>query len=300
MSYKSGFVAVVGAPNVGKSTFINSVIGQKISIVSPKPQTTRNAIRGIFSEKRGQVIFIDTPGIHTSKNELGSLMNKFAINALNDVDLILYMIDSTKNFSENDENIIKSLAKNKTPIILVVNKIDLVKEKERLFKNILEYQKRLDIKDAFYISALNSKNIDILIDSIFSNLEEGPMYYPEGVVSDRVEEFIIAEIIREKALYLTNQEIPHSIAVIVEGIKESESENLIEISVVIYVEKSSQKKIIIGHQGSMIKRIGTLARKDIVLIMGRKIFLDIWVKVEENWRNKKQNLKRMGYLIETE
>ena len=227
-------------------------------------------------------------------------MNKYAFSTLKDVDLILYMVDATKDFSENDEKIIKELEKNKVAIILVINKIDLIKDNEKLFKNILEYQKRLNIKDAYYISALKSKNIDILVDSIFENLEEGPQFYPDGITTDRTIEFIIAEIIREKALFLTNQEIPHSIAIIVENIKESETNDLVEINVIIYVEKASQKKIIIGHQGNMIKKIGTLARKDIVLIMGRKVYLDIWVKVEENWRNKKQNLKKMGYLIEKE
>ena len=185
MIYKSGFAAIIGASNVGKSTFINQVLKSKVSIVSPKPQTTRNAIRGILSEKRGQVIFVDTPGIHTSTNELGSLMNKYAFSTLKDVDLILYMIDATKDFSENDENIIVKLKKIKTPIILVVNKIDLVKDKDRLFNNILEYQKRLNLKDAYYISALKNKNIDILLDSIFENLEEGPQFYPDGITSDR-------------------------------------------------------------------------------------------------------------------
>ena len=295
--FKSGFVAIIGRPNVGKSTFMNSVLGQKVSIISPKPQTTRNQIRGIYTTDNEQIIFIDTPGIHKPKHELGQFMNSLSISTLQDVDLILMLIDGTEDFGGGDSFVIDLLKKVKTRCILVVNKIDLIKNKQRLMENIIEFQKHYEFDETYYISAKLGDNIDKLLSCVTSKLEAGPMYYPRDQHTDNPQHFIIAEIIREKILLLTKEEVPHSIAVVVEEMKFDEH-NLMNIRANIFVERASQKKIIIGKNGSMIKEIGTLARKEIVMLLGEKIFLELWVKVEEDWRNKKNQLRKMGYNLE--
>lgn len=295
--FKSGFIAIIGRPNVGKSTFMNNVLGQKVSIISPKPQTTRNQIRGIYTTKNEQIIFIDTPGIHKPKHELGQFMNNLSIATLQEVDLILFLIDGTEDFGTGDQFIINLLQKVKTPVILVVNKIDLIKNKQRLMENIIAFQEHYQFEETYYISAKLGDNIDKLLSCINNKLTEGPMYYPQDQISDNPEPFIVAEIIREKILLLTNEEVPHSIAVVVEEMKLDENK-LMNIRANIYVERASQKKIIIGKNGNMIKEIGTLARKEIVMLLGQKIYLELWVKVEEDWRNKKAQLKRMGYNLE--
>lgn len=295
--FKSGFIAIIGRPNVGKSTFMNNVLGQKVSIISPKPQTTRNQIRGIYTTKNEQIIFIDTPGIHKPKHELGQFMNNLSIATLQEVDLILFLIDGTEDFGTGDQFIINLLQKVKTPVILVVNKIDLIKNKQRLMENIIAFQEHYQFEETYYISAKLGDNIDKLLSCINNKLTEGPMYYPRDQISDNPEPFIVAEIIREKILLLTNEEVPHSIAVVVEEMKLDENK-LMNIRANIYVERASQKKIIIGKNGNMIKEIGTLARKEIVMLLGQKIYLELWVKVEEDWRNKKSQLKRMGYNLE--
>lgn len=295
--FKSGFVAIIGRPNVGKSTFMNSVLGKKVSIISPKPQTTRNKIRGIHTTANEQIIFIDTPGIHKPKHELGQFMNTQSIATFQDVDLILLLIDGTEDFGTGDSFVIELLKKVKTRCILVVNKIDLIKNKNRLMENIVEFQKHYQFDETYYISAKLGDNIDKLLNCISTKLEEGPMYYPSDQQTDNPEQFIIAEIIREKILLLTKEEVPHSIAVVVEEMKFDEHA-LLNIRANIYVERASQKKIIIGKNGSMIKEIGTLARKEIVMLLGEKIYLELWVKVEEDWRNKKSQLRRMGYNLE--
>jgi GTP-binding protein Era len=295
--FKSGFIAIIGRPNVGKSTFMNNVLGQKVSIISPKPQTTRNQIRGIYTTKNEQIIFIDTPGIHKPKHELGQFMNNLSIATLQEVDLILFLIDGTEDFGTGDQFIINLLQKVKTPVILVVNKIDLIKNKQRLMENIIAFQEHYQFEETYYISAKLGDNIDKLLSCINNKLTEGPMYYPQDQISDNPEPFIVAEIIREKILLLTNEEVPHSIAVVVEEMKLDENK-LMNIRANIYVERASQKKIIIGKNGNMIKEIGTLARKEIVMLLGQKIYLELWVKVEEDWRNKKSQLKRMGYNLE--
>jgi GTP-binding protein Era len=298
-TFKSGFVALIGRPNVGKSTVINQILGRKISIISKKPQTTRNQIRGIYTTEEEQIIFIDTPGIHKPQHELGNYMNKESISTLSDVDLILLIIDGTRNYGKGDEFVLELLKKMSTPVFLVVNKIDLIKNKNRLLENVVQFQKNFTFEETFYISALQGDNVDLLLENISNQLEAGPKYYPEDQVSDCPEVFIIAEIIREKVLTLTEQEVPHSVAVVVEEIEKDEvNPDLLNIRATIYVERPSQKKIIIGSEGTMIKEIGTQARKDIVKIVGQKVYLELWVKVEENWRNKKTQLRRMGYFFE--
>jgi GTP-binding protein Era len=297
--FRSGFVAIIGRPNVGKSTFINQVLGEKISIISNKPQTTRNVIRGIYTTKEVQIIFIDTPGIHKPHHELGEFMNKESLSTLKDVDIVLYIVDGTEVFGKGDEFVIEQFKKIKTPVILVINKIDIIKNKAILMSNIVKYTEAFTFEDVYYISALSGENMPKLISYISSKLETGPMYYPLDQVSDHPESFIIGEIIREKVLELTKEEVPHSVGVVIEEIKDDlEHENLVNIRATIYVERPSQKKIIIGSQGSMIKNIGTLARRDLVKIVGKKVFLELWVKVESDWRNKKSLLKRLGYFLE--
>lgn len=298
-THKSGFVALIGRPNVGKSTFVNQVLGKKISIISNKPQTTRNKIQGIYTTDTEQIIFIDTPGIHKPHHQLGEFMNKESLSTLSDVDMILLIVDGTSSFGAGDEFVINQLKNVDTPVYLVVNKIDLIKDKDRLLENVLKFKNAYDFKEIFYISALNGDNVSKLIDNMVENLDEGPEYYPADQISDHPESFVIAEIIREKVLQLTKEEVPHSVAVVVESMKaSSDDENLIDLHATIYVERQSQKKIIIGHNGQMIKNIGTLARKEIVMLLGQKIYLELWVKVEEDWRNKKSQLKRLGYFLE--
>ena len=297
--FKSGFVALIGRPNVGKSTLINNILHQKISIISPKPQTTRNRIQGIYTTEEEQVIFIDTPGVHKPKHQLGEFMNKESLSTLSDVDLIMFIIDGTQDFGSGDEFLIEQFKKVNTPVFLVVNKIDLIKNKGRLMENVLKFINAFQFKEVFYISALSGENIDKLLTAIIDNLEVGPMYFPKDQVSDHPEHFIIGEIIREKVLLLTREEVPHSIAVVIEEMKnDEENPELMNIRATIYVERTSQKKIIIGNKGKMMKEIGTLARKEIVMLLGQKVFLELWVKVEEDWRNKKGQLKRMGYFLE--
>ena len=292
--FKSGFVSIIGRPNVGKSTFLNYVLGQKISIVSPKAQTTRNQITGIYTTKEAQIIFIDTPGIHKPKNELGKVMNDYSIRTLKDVDEIMWIIDGTQNFGDGDKFVIELLKKTNNKVYLVVNKMDLINDKKRLSNNIDNFLKSYDFEDVFYISAKEGTNVDKLLNTLSNSLEEGPMYYPEDQITNNPQSFVIAELIREQVLLLTKEEVPHSIAVVIEAINRDEK-GLLNINAAIIVERQSQKKIIIGNQGKMIKEIGTLARKDIVMLLGEKIYLEIWVKVEEGWRDKKFLLNQYGY-----
>lgn len=297
--FKSGFIAIVGRPNVGKSTFLNNVLGQKVSIISPKPQTTRNQIRGIYTTDECQMIFIDTPGIHKPRHELGGIMNRFALTTLSDVDVILLVVDATQEFGTGDQFVINQLKNIDSPVFLVFNKIDLIKNKGRLMENVVKFTEQYDFKEVFYISSLTGENVNKVIEHIYDELEEGPKYYPFEQVTDQSEQFVIAEIIREKVLMLTREEVPHSVAVVVEEmIEDEERPHLINIHATIYVERNSQKKILIGNQGIMMKEIGSLARREIVMLLGRKVFLDLWVKVEPNWRNKINQLRKLGYNLE--
>lgn len=296
--FKSGFVSIIGRPNVGKSTLLNNFLGMKLAIVSPRAQTTRNRIQGIYTTETEQIIFIDTPGIHKPKNELGTVMNEFAYSALDGTDIILMLVDASSEIGDGDKFIIEQLKKVKIPVILVLNKVDLVEDENILKANIDSYKEVYNFAGGITISATEGFNIDKLKDMIVSRLEVGPMYYPEDQILDLPERFVVAEIIREKVLLKTKEEIPHSVAVTIESFKEKNKGNLVEINATIIVERPSQKMIIIGKGGQMIKSIGTDARRDIVKFLNQKVYLELFVKVEPNWRNNKKYLKEFGYKID--
>ena len=290
---KSGFVALLGRPNAGKSTLINALLSQKIAIISDKPQTTRNQIRGIRTDDDSQIVFIDTPGIHKPHHELGSLMNKEAMSVAGGVDLLYLIVDVSEPFGKGDEFVLDIVKRYKLPTFLLLNKIDLIK-KEDLLKLISDYSSRYEFSEIIPISAFNYTNADRLIDVTKDYLEEGIKYYPDDQVTDYPEQFIIAELIREKILILTKEEIPHSVAVVIERMGRKKGKLI--INAMILVERDSQKGIIIGKQGSMIKQIGIDARKDIEGILGESIFLELFVRVEKDWRNKKSKLQQLGYV----
>ncbi|MFS0644131.1 GTPase Era [Siminovitchia sp. 179-K 8D1 HS] len=293
-TFKSGFVSIIGRPNVGKSTFLNRVIGQKIAIMSDKPQTTRNKVQGVLTTDQAQVIFIDTPGIHKPKHKLGDFMIKMAMNTFNEVDLILFMINAEEKLGRGDEFIIEQLKSVRTPVFLVINKIDKIHPDE-LFATIEEYKDMLSFQEIIPISALEGNNVGKLLELINEYLPEGPQYYPADQVTDHPERFIVSELIREKALHLTREEVPHSIAVVIDQMKVQENKNIIHIMATIIVERSSQKGIIIGKQGKMLKEIGQRARIEIENLLGSKVFLELWVKVQKDWRNKASHLKDFGF-----
>ena len=291
--FKSGFVAIIGRPNVGKSTFMNKVLGQKVAIMSDKAQTTRNKVQGVLTTEQSQIIFIDTPGIHKPKHMLGDYMMKVAKNTLREVDAIMFMVNVEESIGRGDEFIIELLKNNRTPIFLVLNKIDKI-HPEELIKEIEKYKDLLPFAEIVPISALQGNNVDHLVQVIEGYMPEGPMYYPKDQISDHPEEFIVAELIREKALHLTSQEIPHAIGVQVEKMVK-ETEERVHIEATIYIERESQKGIVIGKQGSMLKKIGQLARKDIEMLLGSKVYLELWVKVQKDWRNKPNFIRQIGY-----
>ncbi len=291
--FKSGFVSIVGRPNVGKSTLLNNLLNQKVAIVTPKAQTTRNKIQGIYTTDNEQIIFIDTPGIHKPHNELGTIMNDAATSSLLGIDVILYLIDATNPIGNGDKFVIDSLKNAKSPIILVANKVDLLKDINKVKENIESYQQYANFKNGITISAKEGFNIDKLLEMIIEKLDYGPMYYPDDQLIDQPERFVVCELIREQVLLNTNEEVPHSVAVTIDSYKETNK--IIEIHSSIIVERASQKKIIIGSKGSMIKKIGTEARKEIKKFLGVPIYLELFVKVEDNWRNKKYQLKEFGY-----
>ncbi len=293
--YKSGFVTLLGRPNVGKSTFLNHVLGTHLSIISPTAQTTRNSIKGIYTSEKEQIVFIDTPGIHKPKNGLGEFMNKQSLNSLKESDAVVWVVDATAEFGGGDQYLIHILSEVETPIILVFNKMDLIEpSKEEEFKeNERKFLEAFKFDSVNYISSLTGDNVALLIDNISNVLPEGPKYYDENQITDSVERFISSELIREKIFLLTKEEIPHSVAV---GIDQMQYENeIMNIYATIYVDRDSQKKIIIGAKGSMIKQIGTLARKDIQMLLGCKVYLELFVKVDKGWRDNKSSLSRLGY-----
>lgn len=294
-SYKSGFISIIGRPNVGKSTFLNRVIGQKIAIMSDKPQTTRNKIQGVLTRDQSQMIFIDTPGIHKPKHKLGEFMIKVSKNTLREVDLIMFMVNAEQGLGKGDEFILELLEGTKTPVFLVVNKIDQIHPDELV--NIIEtYKGKFPFAQIIPISALQGNNVDNLLVAIEKYLPEGPQYYPADQVTDHPERFIISELIREKVLHLTREEIPHSIAVVIDKIKrDEENEHMIRVQATIMVERDSQKGIVIGKRGALLKEVGTLARKDIEMLLGSKVYLELWVKVQKDWRNKSTHLRDFGY-----
>jgi len=291
--HKSGFVTVIGRPNVGKSTLINSLIGQKVVIMSDKPQTTRNKIMCVLTLDDAQILFIDTPGIHKPKHKLGEYMLKAAENTLREVDVIFFVVDGTEDIGGGERYILELLSGVKTPVILVVNKIDKL-EKPKLLPIIEKYAACYDFAGVVPISAFEHTNLDNLILEVKKYLEPGPQYYPEDMVTDQPERLVITELIREKVLHGTRDEVPHSIAVDIEEIVTRPNDNLY-IRAVIYVERESQKGIVIGAKGQLLKEIGRLARLDIENLLGSKVFLDLWVKVKKDWRNKEGSIRGFGY-----
>ena len=292
-NYKSGFVSVIGRPNVGKSTLINSLIGQKIAIMSDKPQTTRNKILCVLTQDDAQILFIDTPGIHKPKHKLGEYMVKAAENTLKEVDVILYVVDATENIGAGELYIMERLQSTQAPVILVVNKVDQI-NKQQVLPVISRYSDKLNFVGAIPISAKEKTNLDQLVEEIKKYLEEGPQYYPSDMITDQPERLVIGELIREKALHLTKEEIPHAIAVDIEEISKRNNDDLY-IRATIYVERESQKGIVIGAKGSLLKEIGQLARADIENLLGSKVYIDLWVKVKKDWRNRDGILRGFGY-----
>jgi GTP-binding protein Era len=294
--FRSGFIAIVGRPNVGKSTLLNSLLGEKISIISDKPQTTRNRIRGILTLPGSQMVFIDTPGIHKPLHRMNEIMVHAAIRTFDEVDVILLLVEATEKPGAGDKFVIDALAKVKTPVFLLINKVDLV-AKERLLPLIAEYSALHPFAEIIPVSALKN-DLGGLVDAILKRLPEGPKYFPDDQLSDQPERFIVAEIIREKVFELTKEEIPYSTAVVIEEMKEEPA--ITRINAVIYVDRDSQKGILIGKGGAMLKKIGTLARQDAEKLLGVKVFLQVWVKVKKGWREDDRMLKNIGILEEGE
>ncbi|TLQ48886.1 GTPase Era [Ruoffia tabacinasalis] len=291
--FKSGFITIIGRPNVGKSTLLNRFVGQKVAIMSDKAQTTRNRIQGVVTDEESQIVFIDTPGIHKPKHALGDFMLNAAYSALKGVDGILVVVNASEKIGPGDRLVIERVKQANIPVFLVINKIDLVTPDE-LLPIIDSYRQEHDFDEIFPISATEGNNVDALVKGIKEIIPEGPQYYPADQVMDHPEYFIVAEFIREKILELTREEIPHSVAVQVESMRRNEDDK-IEIQAAIIVERSSQKGIIIGAQGSMIKKIGQRARRDIEILLGDKVYLDLWVKVQKNWRDRRTQLNDFGY-----
>lgn len=290
----SGFVSLVGRPNVGKSTLMNRLIGEKIAIISNKPQTTRNKIQSILTKDNYQIVFIDTPGIHRPRHKLGEYMVKSAETTLNEVDAVLMLIEPADRVLESDRLIIEKLARVKSPVILVINKVDTA-DKERVFKVIDNYRQLYNFSEIVPISALEGTNTDELLETIKKYLPEGPQYFPADMITDQPERQIASEIIREKALRLMQEEIPHGIAVEISEMKKRPEGNLVDVRATIYCEKDSHKGIIIGKHGAMLKKIGSNARTDIERLLGSPIYLELWVKVKKDWRDSDFLLKNFGY-----
>ncbi len=291
--FRSGFAAIIGRPNAGKSTLLNNMIGKKIAITSDKPQTTRNRIVGIINNEAWQLVLLDTPGIHKPKDKFGDSMVKTALNTLNEVDVVYYLIDVSIPFGGGDAFVIEKLKMIKTPVFLLLNKIDLL-EKVELLKIIDTFRTKMDWKEIIPVSALKGENINVLLDTTIKYIKPGPQYYPEDMPTDQPERILAAELIREKTIEATRDEVPHSIAVGVESM-EKRNEDLVYISANIYVERESQKGIVIGKNGERLKNVGRKARTDIEKLLGSKVYLELWVKVKSDWRNKDAMLREFGY-----
>ena len=297
-NFKSGFVTIIGRPNVGKSTLMNKLIGQKIAITSNKPQTTRNRIQTVYTDmEKGQIVFLDTPGIHKAKNKLGEYMVNVAERTLNEVDVVLWLVEPTNYIGAGEQHIIEQLKKSTTPVILIINKIDMV-EKEKILEYIDTYRKVYDFAEIIPTSALRGTNTDDIIDSIFKYLPYGPQFYDEDTVTDQPERAICSEIIREKALHALNEEIPHGIAVAIDQMKYRKG--IVDIDATIVCERDSHKGIIIGKQGAMLKKIGTNARYEMERLLDVKVNLKLWVKVKKDWRDSDFLIKNFGYFEENE
>jgi GTP-binding protein Era len=295
MGFKSGFVTLIGRPNVGKSTLLNKMTGEKIAITSEKPQTTRNVIRTIITDDKSQMIFIDTPGIHKPKNKLGEYMVSVAEGTLNEVDVVLFLVEATnKEPGPGDLFIIEQLKNLRTPVFLIINKIDTV-NKEQLLPIIKTYSQTMDYESVIPVSAINNEGMDIIFKEIRKVLPEGPKYYPDDQLTDQPEKFIVAELIREKVLRFLSEEVPHGVGIEIISFKEKPEQDMVSIQANIYCEKDSHKGIIIGRNGKMLKKIGTLAREETEKMLGAKVFLELWVKVKPDWRNNNNVLRTLGY-----
>ena len=292
--FKSGFVAIIGRPNVGKSTLMNHLIGQKIAITSKKPQTTRNKIQTVYTCEDGQIIFLDTPGIHKAKNKLGEYMVNVAEQTLKDVDVILWLVEPTTYIGAGEKHIAEQLQKTSLPVILVINKVDTVK-KEDILQVIDNYRKLYDFAEIIPASALRGQNTKDIVNSLFKYMPYGPMFYDEDTVTDQPQRQIVAEIIREKALHALDEEIPHGIAVTIEKMRERKGQHIVDIEATIICERDSHKGIIIGKQGSMLKKIGSNARFEIEKMLDERVNLKIWVKVKKDWRDSDTLMKNFGY-----
>lgn len=291
--FRSGFVAIIGRPNVGKSTLLNRLVGQKIAIMSDKAQTTRNKIQGVYTREDAQIIFIDTPGIHKPKHALGEFMVKTAYSSLQGVDAVLVVVNANEKIGPGDRFVIDKIKNIEVPVFLLINKIDLLTGDE-LLPVIDSFSQEFDFDQIFPISATEGDNVPKMLETLIDILPEGPQYYPTDQIMDHPEYFLVAELIREKILHLTREEIPHSVAVQVHSMQRNKDDK-VEVQASIIVERKSQKGIIIGAQGSMIKKIGQLARRDIEHLLGDKIYLDLWVKVQKDWRDRPSHLSDFGY-----
>ncbi|WP_277293066.1 GTPase Era [Veillonella montpellierensis] len=291
--FKSGFVAVVGRPNVGKSTLINALIDDKIVIVSDKAQTTRNRIICVYTDDEKQIVFMDTPGIHKPKHKLGEFMVNAAVESLKEIEAVLFVVAGNEKRGPGDNFIIEQLKKVTVPVFLLINKIDTL-TKEEIVKNIITYQSAYPFADIIPISAKEKSNLSVILEELAKNLPEGPQYFPDDMITDQPERLIISDIIREKILLITRDEIPHAIAVDIDEIK-TRSDGTMYVRATIYCERDSQKGIIIGKHGTLLKEIGASARKDIERLLATKVFLDLWVKVKKDWRNKSAILSELGY-----
>jgi len=289
---KSGFISIIGRPNVGKSTLLNAILGEKVAITTEKPQTTRNVIRGIFTDNEAQLVFIDTPGIHRPRTKLGSFMTDSALRTLEEVDVILFIVDNSNTAGPGDKYIMDLLSQVKTPVYLLINKIDLIAPEQ--YKNVFEeYEQSNFFQEIIGISALENKNVDVLLEKLKNVVGEGPMYFPEDMITDHPERFLVGEIIREKLLRYLQDEIPHGVAVEIEAYEEKE--NITNISAIIFCERKSHKGMIIGKDGRKLKGVGKSAREEIESLLGTKVFLQLWVKVKENWRDSETALSGFGY-----
>lgn len=294
--HKSGFVSVVGRPNVGKSTLLNRILKEKLSITSNKAQTTRNKITMIHTDDRGQIVFLDTPGIQSPKNKLGDYMLKTSVSSMEGVDVILMVVDMSDYLGPKDKMILEAMDKEgrDIPAILVINKVDMA-PRDEVLPIIAKFAAMERFDDIVPVSALKDENVDHLLDVIFEHLPEGPQYFPEDMITDQPEKFIVAELIREKGLFYLRDEVPHGLAVSIDSMKEQEDKDFMEIQATIYVERDSHKGIIIGKDGQMLKRIGTEARKEIEAFLSERVNLRLWVKVSKNWREKDEKVKAFGY-----
>lgn len=292
--FKSGFVSIVGRPNVGKSTLVNALVGEKVSIMSDKPQTTRKQITAVYTDEKMQIVFMDTPGIQKPYNKLGEYMLEESMSSMRDTDIIVCTVDESPMIGKNDRQIIESIRSRSAVKILVINKIDKI-SKEELMERIKMYDELQVFDEIVPISALKGSNTDRLIEVIGKYLEEGPKYFPEDMITDQPDKVLVSELIREKLLHYTQQEVPHGIAVDIESMRVREGKEILDISATIYCEREAHKKIIIGKQGRKLKGVGKAAREELELIFGMKVFLQLWVKVKENWRERENYIRSFGF-----